>query len=741
MRRLLALASWKICILQGLSGAPVGPAHAAQDVELRVLSSRPDAVSGGDVLVELTSRQQSEWTAMLNGTDVSRSFQPSVSPGVWLSLLKGLDPGSNRLEVALRGRVILNLEMLNHAISGPVFSGPQQVPFFCQTEENGLGLATDDRCQAQRVVQYYYKPKEPVGSYTSDSAKDPSDRVARGLLPGFKFYDPSHPPSDVARTVTSGGRKVDYIVRRERGTINRGVYEIQFLHQPGEPLPTPWVGEAHGWNKRLVYKFGHGCGAGYRQGVLSPPAALDELLLSAGYALATSTLNTFENNCNDRIAAETLSMVKEYFVEKYGEPEHTIGIGASGGALQQQLIAQNYPGLLDGIILSSSFPDAVTYAQSWTDCRLLGRAFQGTTQAWTEEQKSAVSGFATWRTCVPAVLSSGRPWIHPWSCPAVIPHDRVYDPVARPNGIRCDIYSNEVNFFGRDPRTGKARRPLDNVGVQYGLNAFNNGTISAEQFIELNERVGGYDDDGNFQTMRTEADAESVRLAYERGLILTGGGGLSQIPIIDWRLYADDLADNHDRFRSLVTRERMIKANGSAENHVILVYPRPEFPSLLAARSRESLALGRDYQVRSAERTYDLIQKMGQWLSNIANDDGAGTAAQKVGRNRPTELADGCWTTDGQVIVEPATYGTGGKCNEKYPLHADPRLAAGAPLTDDVLKCSLKPLSSSDYSHELSGAQWTRLKAVFPSGVCDYSRPGVGQHVTRATWQRYVEER
>ena len=51
-----------------------------------------------------------------------------------------------------------------------------------------------------------------------------------------------------------------------------------------------------------------------------------------------------------------LAMVKEHFIKRFGVPVHTIGWGGSGGSMQQHLIAQNYPGLLDGIIPSSEFP-------------------------------------------------------------------------------------------------------------------------------------------------------------------------------------------------------------------------------------------------------------------------------------------------------------------------------------------------------------------------------------------------
>jgi len=63
---------------------------------------------------------------------------------------------------------------------------------------------------------------------------------------------------------------------------------------------------------------------------------------------------------------------------------------------------------------------------------------------------------------------------------------------------------------------------------------------------------------------------------------LTGGGGLSQIPIIDWRSYRDDLADEHVRFQSLVTRSRLIAASGNADNQVILVDPRSDVFAVLS---------------------------------------------------------------------------------------------------------------------------------------------------------------
>ena len=64
----------------------------------------------------------------------------------------------------------------------------------------------------------------------------------------------------------------------------------------------------------------------------------------------------------------------------------------------------------------------------------------------------------------------------------------------------------------------------------------------------------------------------------------------------------------------------------------------------------------------------------------------------------------------------------GGQSNPTY------RLSAGGKVAEDVLKCQLKPVSSSDYAPAtLTASQMARLMAVFPGGVCDFSKSGVNQ--------------
>ena len=61
------------------------------------------------------------------------------------------------------------------------------------------------------------------------------------------------------------------------------------------------------------------------------------------------------------------------------------------------------------------------------------------------------------------------------------------------------------------------------------------------------------------------------------------------------------------------------------------------------------------------------------------------------------------------------------------PVVGIPFDVAGDPATRQVLKCQLKSFDPGDYAVSFSAAQWTTLRSLFPSGVCDYRRPGVGQ--------------
>ena len=107
------------------------------------------------------------------------------------------------------------------------------------------------------------------------------------------------------------------------------------------------------------------------------------------------------------------------------------------------------------------------------------------------------------------------------------------------------------------------------------------------------------------------------------------------------------------------------------------------------------------------------------------------TLHEKVVRNKPAEVVDACYDTTGAKITDTNA------CQQLYPVHSNPRLTAGEPLTNDVVKCQLKPVTASDYAVVLNTAQFMRLQAIFPDGVCDYSKPSVEREPLAGTWLSY----
>ena len=399
-----------------------------------------------------------------DGQDVTSSFHLQSDRSL-LGLVTGLAIGRNRLVASAGTRFASSLDVVDHSINGPVFSGKQQLPFLCQTTSFGLAPSSPPDCFSPTVVSYEYK------------------NTAGAFAP---LADPTTIPADAA-TATVNGQSVPYIVRIETGVIDRAVYQIAALFD-GQ-APSPFEPDTS-WNGKLIYTFGGGCNSGYHQGT-STGGVLDDQFLSLGYAVASSTLNVLDNNCSTIISAEAAMMVKEHFIDTYGPVRFTIGWGGSGGAIQQYEIADSYPGILDGIIPSISFPDPMTTAGPVTDCRLLDSFFAGANgSSFTIAQKNAIAGYNDYTTCVSWDNTFANRSTATGSCdPAIIPPAEQWSP-ADPDGIICSSNEQIVNQLGVDPATGFPNSPLDNVGVQYGLAALDSGAITPAQFATLDANVG-----------------------------------------------------------------------------------------------------------------------------------------------------------------------------------------------------------------------------------------------------------
>ena len=705
-----------------LSGCTLGGASDSA-LTLESVSTQPYLVTGGDVLLRVGVAEgldAAEVRVLANGQDVTERFRHAQG-GVLIGLVDGLREGANEIQASIPGQAPAELTITNYPITGPIISGPHETPFLCQTatfelealgENKTLGAPLDEHCSIATRIDYVY---------------------LSGSDGEFKAYPPTDggsAESDVATTTTLDGNTVPFVVRLQTGTVNRAIYQSAMLHDPSSPEPDPWT-RSDGWNGKLVYTHGGGCRQGwFRQGE-NAGTVLDEGLLGMGFAVTSSSLNVFGNNCNDLLASETHIMVKERFVESYGEPVYTIGTGGSGGSYQSHQTADNYPGVFDGIIVSSSFPD-VTSATIFTlaDARLLHHYFTTVApSAFTREEQRLVSGFGSWGSI--ANLSAGAARI-----------DATYDPGAsdqeqgaevalpelealrysglNPSGIRATVYDHAVNVYGEDPSTGVAARPLDNRGVQYGLAVLNDGGITKAQFIALNRDIGGFDADLGHVPERHRADPTAARRASDTGRILFGGAGLASTPVIDYRSYTDDrpAGDIHMIVHQFTTRARLARANGHADNHVMAVGGEWGY-----TEERPDLGV--------------LFRQMDRWLMNLVEGDHLGPRADRVAAAKPTHLVDNCWDTRGGERVnvsEPLSYEGKGTCAEIYRAFPTPRTVAGAPLTNDIVSCRLKPLDPGDYTVTFTASEWSELQAIFPDGVCDWSQPDAHADGYQGTW-------
>jgi hypothetical protein len=702
-----------LLVLPTAAGAAPRPA-----LDITTVSSRLDAVTGGDALVRVdvpSGVAPGAVRVQRNGSDVTRGFR--VVNGDLLGLVDGLAPGRHRLTATAPRARTATVAVTAHPGTGPLFSGPREQPFACETTEYRtpagaqVGEPLDEDCSIATRVEYLYRTTDPA----SQARFKPLPEGAR--------------PADLATTTTVDDRTVPYIVRVQIGTANRGIYEMATLHDPARPEPTAFS-RSSGWNGRLVYTFGGGCRAGWYQQGSSTGGVMVDTMLSRGFAVASNTLNVFGNNCSDLLTSETLSMTREEFIESYGPPQYTMGWGCSGGSYQSHQAADAYPGLLDGIVVGCSFPDVgFATSQMLADTRLLHEFFRSDEQgsaSFTQEQQLAVSGFGEHESI--ASQSGGAARLDPDAeFDASTPASARYDAPTNPTGARATVWDHTRNAYGVDPATGFARRPLDNVGVQYGLEALRAGTITIDQFLELNEGIGGLDIDGNVQDERMAADPQARRAAYQTGRILDGGGGLATTPIIDHRAYTDLLGvgDIHQRYHSFSTRERLIEANGDADNQVMLVRDNsyglfsPDDPVLVYA-----------------------LEQMDRWILE-AQASGADTHREVV-EAKPEGLEDSCWEPGrldsaeefGSKRIVEQIRPDAGRCHELYPTFASPRIVAGGPLASDVITCRTTQPRRRDYP-AMRDTDWQRLLAVFPNGVCNYDRTGVDEQGMRGTWASF----
>jgi len=677
--------------------------------DIVVLSSKPQYITGGDAVIRVDVPARISLSAVkvfLNDTDVTSSFRQKVAEHALAGLVSGLVDGENSLSANAKGSqpgFAAHLRVRNSPSYGPIFSGPHQSPWICETAASGLGSPPQSGpCVAPTRYDWFY-------------------RTTAGQ---FAPYDPATPPANLAKTTTIDGKTVDYIVRVESGTIDESIYRIAILDDPAHPTTNPWspggTAPGAGWNGKLSWPFGGGCGPGFRSGSNTVSSALSNTPLSLGFAVAFGTRNTLGTGCNDIVSAETMAMIKEHFIEQYGLPRFTIGSGGSGGSMQQRLIVQNYPGLLDAITPGISYADLVSILPDVVDCSLLNRYFDANPAAWPASKRAAVDGYPVNAAGTNTTCRSWNGFARTWQTPfngfsPVVPVELRYDPVTNPTGARGSFWDGIINAFGKDPATGFARSGYDNVGIQYGLNALNRGKITVDEFLDINENVGGFDVDGNFVPQRSVGDPIAIKNTYRTGRLTSGKNQI--VPTIDTRGYTDQIIDIHTRVRTFAMLERIRRVNGTTANQVNWLTP---FAGATGVNLTE-LAL----------RAHN------EWLENILADTSSDPYAVKVIKDKPAWLKDTCWEANGTPHEEQFTLAPGSVCNTLFPIYSTVRIEAGGPLSGDVMKCRTKKVDFDAYAVPFSPDQQVRMKAIFAHGVCDFSRPGVKQKPIKGTWLEF----
>lgn len=676
---------------------PVDGGDAVGTATIKLLSNRADLVSGGDALVAVLFSGKTNARSIrmdLNGQDVTRQF--ALHPnGRYMGLLTGLVEGRNVLTARTSRNHGARIAITNHPNGGPIFAGEQIQPWPC------LEGAIDAQCN--RPVTYQYKYKS-----TSSGIPCAQPDLPPGCGP-FKDYDPQNPPTDIATTTTDQGKTVPYIVRIENGSQDRGQYLLAVLFDPAQDWQ-PWAPQ-EAWNGKTMNVGGSGCGMHHGESE-APPEVMDDDALSRGFLVWSTALSHNTLNCNLAVQGESLMMAKERIVEVYGPIRYTIGRGGSGGSIKQQQAANSYPGIFDGIVPEASYPDTWSTMQEVSDCGLMLKYWTSPQSwtpgvVWTEPQWAAIAGHPSISVCA-AWVGTFLNTLNPrdtGSQSCNIPEGESYDPQTNPGGVRCSFQDYMPSILGLRPQSawgpveqaigrGFANRPLDNVGVQYGLSTLMSGTITPAQFIDLNAHIGSYDIDLDWQPGRVVADAAALPVSYRGGLVNQATN--MDLPILDVRLW--DPVEIHHTYRSFMMRARLDRAHGHHDNHVIWM----------------------------TTFTSNALTAMDRWLAAIEADTTDTPYARKVVVNRPADVKDQCT----EVIPQSL-------CSTIYPSDASPRIVAGQPFTDDVVKCQLKPLMTSDYFPVLfSDAEWGQLQQIFPQGVCDYAKPGVEQQPT-LPWQTY----
>ncbi len=159
----------------------------------------------------------------------------------------------------------------------------------------------------------------------------------------------------------------------------------------------------------------------------------------------------------------------------------------------------------------------ITAGAQFADYHLMRRYFEDPSLwapgvVWTPTQIAAVEGHISMVNSIVADELLFKAALNPENDCAgsvdTVPGDRRtrYDSETNPGGVRCSVLDIMKNMIGVRPKSawgpqekevgeGFAGLPFGNIGIQYGLEPLRRGEITAQQFVDLNAKLGGLDVD------------------------------------------------------------------------------------------------------------------------------------------------------------------------------------------------------------------------------------------------------
>ena len=187
--------------------------------------------------------------------------------------------------------------------------------------------------------------------------------------------------------------------------------------------------------------------------------------------------------------------------------------------------------------------------------------------------------------------------------------------------------------------------------------------------------------------------------------------GKLDIPVIDWRHYLEQQLNMHNSHQSFASRQRLLNYDGDASNQLIwFTDARPAGPA--------------------SDPTPQALLVLDRWIKNIEANPG-----RSVGENKPADAKDSCFATNGTLIASGDDVWNGilddkpaGACTQAFPTFGrrGSSPAARSRAASSNAPCSrsrVRSRTGSTARGRRRRRRSTRLTAIFPSGVCDYSKP------------------